>query len=144
MTSKAMAFFGKTLTDNILKDYRRKKFPDQKTLERTLTWDNKQQKLFAPLYFQTLVKGQGRKPGRGAPVQEIRAWVRRKRIQFRSFVTGRFLTLSQTSFLVNKGLRERGSQVYRNKRVGIDLARATNDALDKSIGKFGDEIIANF
>lgn len=142
--SKASKFFGKTLIDNILADYRRKKFKDQGTLEKTLVWDDKKLQLLAPTYFQTLIDGQGRKSGKGAPVSDIIAWVRRRRIQFRNFVTGRFRNLRETSFLVNMGLREKGSQVFQGRREGVDMEKATNDALDKGIEAFGDEIIELF
>jgi hypothetical protein len=93
------------------------------------------------LSFRKIPKGKGRRPGRFAPVDMIRQWVASKRIQFRDLRTGRFLDRNKTAYLVNKGLKDRGSQVYQNKRAGIDMDRIVNESLDKTLKKFGDEIL---
>lgn len=137
--NKAFKSFGDALIREILEEYKSKGFRDTGNLENQLVWDNKNRKLFAPGYFFTLTEG--RKPGRFAPVNAIFNWVRRKRIQFRNFVTGRFMSQRSTAFLINRSLAERGSQVYRNRRQGIDLGKATQRAADKTADEFGDAFI---
>lgn len=140
--NKATKFFGETMVKLITEDYVAKNFKDVGTLAKALTWDNTNTKLFAPVYFGTLVEGQGRSPGKFAPPDAILPWTARKvRTVWRDRKTGRFISRRQQAFLINRTLKEKGSQVYQGKRPGIDMNKITNKALALSAEKFGDEAI---
>lgn len=75
---------------------------------------------------------QGRKPGKGIPIAELKAWIKSKPIRLRDLKTGRFLPttdrgINTLSFLINRKIREKGiaptnfiSQPLEKSLVNLD------------------------
>ena len=83
---------------------------------------------------------QGRKPGKFAPVDAIRKWVKTKPIRLRDLETGQFLKTTESrmnslAFLINRKIKEKG--IAATNFLSDPFEKAFKDLPDEMIEAFG-------
>lgn len=78
---------------------------------------------------------QGRKPGKHPPPQNIVEWVRSK-LGINDLKKSR-----QIAYLVGRKISEKGTEIYRNKRKGLQLEDKINTTIDNIYKEIPDYVI---
>ena len=95
----------------------------------SLRVENKQKpRLVGAEYWAFLFSGQGRRPGRFPPVQNIIDWIEDKGITVED-------SINQTAFLIGRKIAQEGTEIYKRPSEGIDLKKIVNQRLLDTAGK---------
>ena len=89
-------------------------------------------------YWNFLFSGQGRKPGKGAPIRKILKWVRQRGIQFRDD-RGRFMSFNRTAYLINRKIAMLGTEIFQTPSKGVNLEKI----VDRHISKLSSDVASS-
>lgn len=90
-------------------------------------------------YLVTNFAGSGVAPGTFPPFgrdSELFKWVRQRGI-VSTDSRGRIQTTEQTTFLIARSINEKGTQIYQNPSLGIDLQRIVADEMPETLAAVG-------
>jgi hypothetical protein len=142
---------------DIIQQYRGKRIKASGSFERNIQGPQRQGRykvvLTLPAYAPFITKFKSNKGGRGPtglegtpPQSVIEKWIVSKGLNLRDYLTGRFMSKTQTNirkvaFLIKRKIQREGTDIYLNKRQPIDLDEIINNRLDYNGDDLADRIL---
>lgn len=108
--------------------------------------------LFLPAYAPFITKFKsnrgGRGPGKQPPRNELEKWVRDKGLNLRDYLTGQFMSRTETNikkvaYLIGRKIGATGTDIYQGKRQPIDLDEIIDNRLDYNGDELADRILTD-
>ena len=106
-----------------------------------------------PFYSQYIMAFKSNKGGRrptgpeGTPPSSvIEKWIRDKRLSLRDYLTGQYMSktdsnVKKVAFLIKRKIQKQGTDIHLGKRQPIDLDQIINDQLDYAGNEMADRIL---
>jgi hypothetical protein len=139
---------------DIIQQYRGKRIKASGSFERNIQGPQRQGRykvvLTLPAYAPFITKFKsnrgGRGPGKQPPPNQIEQWVQDKGLNLRDYLTGRFMSKTQSNikkvaYLIGRKIGAKGTDIYLNKRQPIDLDEIINNRLDYNGDELADRIL---
>lgn len=86
---------------------------------------------------------EGRRPGKGVPIDPLMQWIREKGLKGRDKKTGKYITNESLAFLISMGIKHYGIQptnFLKTSAKQIESSQEINDLLEEIIAEYIQEL----